>query len=54
MVEIARDRGRDKGHDGQHAEDEERQLDLQDPKRAIDGDLVADVDVNESAGDRQK
>ncbi len=55
MFEIARDRGSDKGHDGQHAEDEERQFDLQDGIRAVDGDLVAEVvDVNAGAGDRQK
>src|SRR6185436_9937599 len=52
--EIARDRGNDKSQDWQHAEDKERQLDLQHGIRAVDRDLVADVDVNESTGDRQE
>src|SRR6185503_10022695 len=54
VFEIAGDRCSDKGYYGQHAEDEERELDLQDRIGAVDGDLVADVDVNGSAGDRQK
>ena len=53
VFEVARDRGSDKGHDGQH-KDEERQFGIQDGIRAVDGDLVADIADVDDAGERQK